>query len=349
MSERLIDLFLDMMMAQKGASPHTVAAYRRDLTSLATFLQASLETAQAEDITAFMASARMQSKAASTAARYLSAIKHFYKFLFMEGIREDNPSGHIARPKSERTLPKHLSIKETESLIDAAYDLPETNDKRRADKYRAICLIELLYAAGLRVSELVGLRVQAAQAALHEAEQVDNATNNATNNATSNGGALYIRGKGGRERLVPLSVPSMDALQDWLSIRGDDDSPYLFPTRGHKGGAVGHLTRQRFTQILKDLALAAGLDPTRISPHVLRHAFATHLLEGGADLRAVQTMLGHADISTTQIYTHIMEARKKQLLDTAHPLAGAVARSLAHYDAPRDNSGKNKSDDNEPK
>lgn len=294
--ERLVALFLDMMAAERGASDNTQAAYRRDLTALADFLtrrKLSLETAQETDLQAYMAHLNAQGMAASTAARHLSSIKHFYKFLVLEEICGDNPAADLARPKSQRPLPKLLSFEETERLIEAAYALPQTNDKATANRLRAICLIEILYAAGLRVSELVGLPRGALQ-----------------------GPMLIVRGKGGRERMVPLSDKARAAIADWLPHCAQD-AAFLFPA----SGKTGHLTRQRFTQILNDLAVRAGLSVARVSPHVVRHAFATHLVEGGADLRAVQQMLGHADISTTQIYTHVLDARKQQLVRDNHPLS----------------------------
>jgi len=296
--DRALALFLDMMAAECGASANTLAAYRRDLTQLDAFLTRRGETlsaARADTLAAYMTHLNKQKMAASTAARHLSSQRRFYKFLQAEGLREDNPSKRLKRPRTSRPLPKLLSPQETERLIGAAYELPQQSDKQMRARVRAICLIELLYATGLRVSELVGLPRHAA-------------------NAESR--VLIVRGKGGRERMVPLSEPAQRALADWGAYVGDDET-FLFAARGK----AGHLTRQRFAQILQQLAVGAGLSPARISPHVVRHAFATHLVENGADLRAVQQMLGHADISTTQIYTHVLEARKKTLIDESHPLS----------------------------
>ena len=297
-SDRALALFLDMMAAERGAAANTLAAYRRDLTQLDVFLTQRGETlsaAEADTLAAYMTHLNKQQMAASTAARHLSSQRRFYKFLQTEGLREDNPAERLQRPRTSRPLPKLLSPQETERLIAAAYALGQESDAQIRARARAICLIELLYATGLRVSELVGLPRHAV-------------------NADSR--VLIVRGKGGRDRMVPLSEPAQRALADWRAFVGDDET-FLFAARGK----AGHLTRQRFAQILQQLAIAAGLSPSRISPHVVRHAFATHLVENGADLRAVQQMLGHADISTTQIYTHVLEARKKTLVDESHPLS----------------------------
>ena len=293
-----LDLFLDMMAAERGASAHTLAAYRRDLENLAGFLskrKSHLGKANSNDLDAYMGDLNARGMAAATAARHLSSIKHFYKFLQAEALRKDNPADKLRRPKAQRPLPKLLSVAETEALIAAAYALPQKSDKQAHDRLRAICLIEVLYATGLRVSELVSLPARAAQ---------------------GDARVLMVRGKGGRERMVPLSEPAKQALTNWRAVL-DDRASYLFPA----GSKVGHLSRQRFTQILEHLAVQCGLSARRVSPHVVRHAFATHLVENGADLRAVQHMLGHADISTTQIYTHVLEERKKKLLVESHPLA----------------------------
>lgn len=306
-SDRDLDLFLDMMAAERGASGNTLSAYRRDLTQLSAFLAKRGETlrqAKATTLEAYMGKLNKQQMAASTAARHLSSQRRFYKFLQSENLRDDNPALSLKRPRLSRPLPKLLSLDETERLIAAANNLPAESDKQMRDRLRAICLIEVLYATGLRVSELVSLPRRAA---------------NAQNRV------LIVRGKGGRERMVPLSKPALRALEAWR-ISVPETEKFLFPARGKSG----HLTRQRFAQILEKLAIGAGLSPARISPHVVRHAFATHLVENGADLRAVQHMLGHADISTTQIYTHVLEARKKALLNDSHPLAAHDA--LPHSD-----------------
>lgn len=296
---RALDLFLDMMAAERGAAANTQAAYRRDLEKLSGFLAArgrAPEQAMPADLEAYMSRLHADGLAASTAARHLSALRHFYKFLVLEDIRPDNPAETLQRPQTRRPLPKHLSPAETERLIAAAHELPQGTAKEQADRRRAVCLIELLYATGLRVSELVSLPRHA-----------------------FDGPLLIVRGKGGRDRMVPMSEPARAAVADWLAGQdaAQQASPFLFPARGK----TGHLTRQRFAQILDGLARRAGLGDRKISPHVLRHAFATHLVERGAGLRAVQQMLGHADISTTQIYTHVLDARKQELMQQAHPLA----------------------------
>lgn len=298
MADRLIELFIDMLAAERGAAQNTQYAYRRDLQNLATFLQPTktdLAAATGDDLRRFLTSLEAHGLADASVARQVSVLKRFYKFLLLENIVAHNPADGLARPKARRPLPKTLSADETQSLIDAAHAMSARSDKQQADRLRTICLIEVLYAAGLRVSELVALP-----------------------RAALDGPFMLVRGKGGRERLVPLSDPARQAVSDWLAFQGETGSPFLFPARGK----TGHLTRQRFAQILDRLAIAAGIAPSRISPHVLRHAFATHLVQGGADLRAVQQMLGHADISTTQIYTHVLDERKKQLVHTAHPMAG---------------------------
>ncbi|MBT5518887.1 MAG: site-specific tyrosine recombinase XerD [Rhodobiaceae bacterium] len=297
--DRAIALFLDMMSAERGASPHTRAAYGRDLNNLAGFLnrrKIDLQQANEADLSDYMSWLNQQGMAASTVARHLSSLRHFYKFLLLEESRADNPTEALKRPQTQRPLPKLLSLAETEALIHAAQSLPQESQAEKAKRARAICLIEVLYATGLRVSELVSLP-----------------------RAAMDGPLLIVRGKGGRDRLVPLSEPARVAIADWQAQQSarEKASTYLFPA----GGKAGHLTRQRFSQILDDLARRAGLDGKRVSPHVLRHAFATHLVERGADLRAVQQMLGHADISTTQIYAHVLDERKKQLVAKGHPLA----------------------------
>ncbi len=301
--DRDIDLFLDMMAAERGASTNTLSAYRRDLEALHQFLvsrKVALRAATDEDLRAYLGALNARALAVASIARHVSAMRRFFKFLQAENLRAENPTDKLARPQTQRPLPKILSIAETQRLIDAAYALPDKTPAETLAKCRAVCLIEILYATGLRVSELMGLSRTAFDGDMQ---------------------ALIVRGKGGRERLVPLSEPARQAVRAWMQLRDEQPraaaSTFMFPADGR----LGHLTRQRFTQILHVLADNAGLDRHRISPHVLRHAFATHLVENGADLRAVQQMLGHADISTTQIYTHVMEARKKQLVEAGHPLA----------------------------
>ncbi|MBT7642140.1 MAG: tyrosine recombinase [Rhodobiaceae bacterium] len=297
--DRAIALFLDMMSAERGASRHTRAAYGRDLENLAGFLaqhSSDVSGATEKDLSAYMGWLNEQGMAASTVARHLSSLRHFYKFLMLEEKRTDNPTDGLKRPRTQRPLPKLLSLTETEALIGAAQNLPQASQAAKAKRARAICLIEVLYATGLRVSELVSLP-----------------------RAAMDGPLLIVRGKGGRDRMVPLSEPARLAVADWQALQNEVEktSRFLFPASGKSG----HLTRQRFSQILDGLAGLAGLDRKRVSPHVLRHAFATHLVERGADLRAVQQMLGHADISTTQIYAHVLDERKRQLVAKGHPLA----------------------------
>ncbi|XBQ16575.1 MAG: site-specific tyrosine recombinase XerD [Oceanicaulis sp.] len=305
MSARAIALFLDMMAAERGAARNTLEAYRRDLDDVSDRLArdgAALDTAQTRDLEAVLGSIAKDGLSPATSARRLSAIKRFYRFLLKEGLRPDDPAAGLTAPKKPRPLPKVLSEAEVDSLFLAA------EARQDAAGLRARALLETLYAGGLRVSELVTLPLSA----VARAERV-----------------LMVTGKGGKERLVPLTEPAVEAIAAYRAVRGEhlpgEAAPsrrtaerYLFPSRTAK---EGHLTRERFAQILKDLALAAGLDPDRVSPHVLRHAFATHLLANGADLRSVQTLLGHADVSTTQIYTRVLEERLTALMRDAHPLS----------------------------
>lgn len=291
-----------MMAAERGASANTIAAYGRDLQNYLAYLQTggkAAATASSDDIRGYLASFDA-SVAPSTAARRLSSIRQFHRFLHGDAIRGDDPTVVLDSPRQGRVLPKVLSEDDVSRLLAAA--------RRRADAngLRIAAMLELLYATGLRVSELVSLPLSAC---VRDRE------------------FLIVRGKGDKERLVPLNQPACDAVDDYRKVRrkhvpGGGESRWLFPSRG----AEGHLTRQRFAQILKKLAIAANIDPRLVSPHVLRHAFASHLLANGADLRSVQKMLGHADISTTQIYTHVLDARLQSLVDRAHPLAVAARR-----------------------
>ncbi len=295
---RSLDTFLDMLTAERGAARNTIDAYRRDLEHLAAFLASrsrDLAEATQDDLKAYLASLVTGGFTPRTAARRLSCLRQFYRHLFAEGRRSDDPTARLSSPRQGRPLPKVLSEAEVKALIEAA------GEAKGPKGLRLQALIELLYATGLRVSELVALP----EAAVARDPAV-----------------LVVQGKGDKERLVPLSEPARRTVTAYRAVRPTflprgRDSRWLFPSRG----AAGHLTRQQVGLLLKELALAAGLDPTRLSPHVLRHAFASHLLEGGADLRVVQTMLGHADISTTQIYTHVAKARLKALVQTHHPLA----------------------------
>lgn len=290
-------MFLDRQAAEKGHAGNSLEAYRRDLTDLAEFLTVDLEGAQEADLRAYLVDLEARGLAASTAARRLSAIRQFYLFLFRDRIRADNPAKALKAPKAAKPLPKTLSESDVDALLDAAEK--GSGDGSLAG-LRDHALLETLYATGLRVSELVTLKAQDIHASTE---------------------ALMVRGKGSKDRLVPLGRPARTALMTYRALVKKDpklaDLPWLFPSRSKDG----HLTRRRVGQILKDLAIKAGVSPSGVSPHVLRHAFATHLLARGADLRALQTMLGHADISTTQIYTHVLDERLKSLVFDVHPLA----------------------------
>jgi len=300
---RLIERFLEMMSAERGAAQNTLAAYERDLSDYADFLNAKgsgLATAKPEHIKNYLAGLAEQGLKSSSAARRLSAVRQLHNFLYGEGIVKENPATAVDAPRLRRPLPKVMTEDDVTRLIEvASARIGRLKGKARVKALRLHCLLELLYASGLRVSELVGLKKQA----LAKASQF-----------------IMVKGKGGRERLVPVShkaSASVLAYLDALKQEGDDGSPWLFPSHGEEG----HLTRQHFALELKSLAAEAGLSPDRISPHVLRHAFASHLLAGGADLRAVQQMLGHADIATTQIYTHVQSDRLKAAVEAHHPLS----------------------------
>jgi len=293
-----LEAFLEMLAAERGAARLTLAAYRNDLVDLSGFLATRgvlLDAADAAALHDYLAASGTRRLAPRTLARRLSAIRQFYRFLLTDGVRADDPTSGLDTPRLGRPLPKLLSEAEVTRLIDTAEKWPDEEGARLR------CVLELLYATGLRVSELVTLPLAAAQREPR---------------------FMLVRGKGGKERLVPLSPPSREALAAYLACRqaflsDGQASRFLFPSRGREG----HLTRQRCGQLLKELARGADLDPARLSPHVLRHAFASHLLDHGADLRSVQQMLGHADIATTQIYTHVQGERLRRLVETAHPLA----------------------------
>jgi integrase/recombinase XerD len=291
------EMFFEMLLAEKGASQNTVTAYQRDIDDLVAYLvpmQVRLDDAETGDLRGYIAQLHDAGFAASTSARRLSALRHYYRFLSAEGVREDNPIDTIDMPKQGRSLPKLLSEDEVDAILREARARPGPAG------LRLTALLETLYATGLRVSELVSLPLAAAK---------------------RDPRLIMVRGKGDKERVVPISQPARDALEAWLKTRAQleqyRESPFLFPSRGK----AAHLTRHRFAQLLKDTAADAGIDPQKVSPHVLRHAFATHLLNRGADLRSVQKMLGHADISTTQIYTHVLDERLKSLVQEHHPLA----------------------------
>ncbi len=308
----MVDSFLDMLTTERGAAKNTRQAYWRDLADVSQFLKNNrsndVTQATTEDLKAYLKnlSEKSNSKggdkskiAVRTIARRLSALRQFYRFLVSENIRDEDPTSTIESPKQSRTLPKTLSEEEVTTLIKTAAE------GGNAESTRLVCLLEMLYASGLRVSELVGLPMSAIG---EECEY------------------LTVAGKAGRERMVPLTKPAQEAVADYLKVRpqfiGNDEKSvqekWVFPS---KTSQSGHLTRQRFAQLLKDLAKEAEIDEDRVSPHVLRHAFATHLLSNGADLRSVQKMLGHADIATTQIYTHILGEKVKKTVDEKHPLA----------------------------
>ena len=284
-----LELFLEMLAAERGAAKNTIEAYQRDLTDASGFLKAPLAQASAEDLRRYFARLARAGMAPSTAARRRSALRQFFRFLYSEGMRGDDPTAELDAPRRARRLPKLVAEDEMGRLLEAAraVDGPEG--------LRLLAMLELLYGGGLRISELVSLPFPP---------------------TADSGDFLVVRGKGGKERLVPLSPPAIEALQAWIAVRAKG-SRFLFPSRGKEG----HLTRRRVGQQLKQLAVDAGVDPKRLSPHVLRHAFATHLLANGADLRAVQRMLGHADIATTQIYTHVLDERLQTLVRDKHPLA----------------------------
>ena len=291
--------YLDMLAAERGAGANTLAAYKRDLDDYLGYLTRAgiaLEAADTRSLRAFVADLETRGLKASSAARRLSCVRGFHKFLYAEGYAEADPSVAVSGPRRGRTLPKVLSIAEVDGLLAAAHAAAATDQQpgpaRRAR--RMVCLLELLYATGLRVSELVALP----RAAGATRERY-----------------LFIKGKGGRERLVPLTEASRVAMTAHLAAV-PEEAPWLFPADSDSG----HLTRQAFARDLKALAVAAGLRADRVSPHVLRHAFASHLLQNGADLRIVQELLGHADISTTQIYTHVLDDRLKAMVRDLHPL-----------------------------
>jgi integrase/recombinase XerD len=305
-SERLVALYLDMLAAERGAGPNTLAAYGRDLADFTAYLAEagrSVATAATDDLRAYLSTLARRGLSAATVARRLSAIRQLYRFLYAEGQRKDDPAAVLEGPKRARALPKTLTIAEVDRLLrTAAMSDPEAPLPARLHAARLACFVETLYATGLRVSELVALPASAAR---------------------RDARVIVVRGKGNKERLVPLNEAAKKAMADYLALiaeaGGDAKSKWLFPSFGESG----HVTRQYLARELKALAAAAGLRASQVSPHVLRHAFASHLLHNGADLRVVQTLLGHADISTTQIYTHVLEERLKSLVRDLHPLAQA--------------------------
>jgi integrase/recombinase XerD len=290
-----LEQFFEMLLAERGAAKNTIEAYRRDLVAVTEYLQPqALDTITSVGLTDYLSSIAEGGMSPRTSSRRLSALRQYFGFLVQEGIRTDNPTIKIDRPKLGRPLPKYLTEFEVDALLTAA------RLQRGRHGRRLTLIVELLYATGLRISELVTLPASAAKAQ----------------------DALIIYGKGGKERLVPLGRQAISAMQSYEKDRNSfymsqGDSPWLFPSRG-KGG---HISRRRVGQMLDELAVEAGIEVQKVSPHVLRHAFATHLLHNGADLRTVQELLGHEDLSTTEIYTHILDERMKSLVLQKHPLA----------------------------
>ncbi|MCT4609728.1 MAG: tyrosine recombinase [Pelagimonas sp.] len=304
-SDRWVGTFLEAMAAERGAAANTLAAYERDLDAVTQWMAdhgCDYASASRDDIEAYLVFCDEQGLSRATRARRLSAIKQLYRFAFEENLRADNPAVQIAGPGRDKRLPKTLSVEEVDRLLSAA---PQ-HGRSSADKARNTCLMQVLYATGMRVTELVSLPVSAAR---------------------GDPRMLLIRGKGGKERMVPLSPPARLALAEWLALRdaqdeenirnGQTPSTYLFPSRGK----AGHLTRHAFYLLIKEISVKAGVSPQKVTPHTLRHAFATHLLANGADLRSIQTLLGHADLATTEIYTHVLEERLRDLVLEHHPLA----------------------------
>ncbi|MBZ9815838.1 site-specific tyrosine recombinase XerD [Mesorhizobium sp. CA7] len=297
-----IEAFLEMMSAERGAAENTLSSYRRDLEDASEAIKGGLAGAGSPDIRAYLGDIAARGFAPTSQARKLSAIRQFFKFLYAEGLRGDDPTGTLDSPRKGRPLPKTMSEAETGRLLDrAAQEAGESGpDGDRLAALRLHALVEVLYATGLRVSELVGLPVTV---------------------ALRDDRFFMVRGKGDKERMVPLSAKARAAMRAWLAARAERpafaESPFLFPASSDSG----HLSRQVFARDLKGLAARSGIASAKISPHVLRHAFASHLLQNGADLRAVQQLLGHADISTTQIYTHVLEERLVRLVNDHHPLA----------------------------
>jgi integrase/recombinase XerD len=301
----MVALFLDMLAAERGAGKNTLAAYGRDLADFTAHLagRRSVAKATTDDIRAYLGDLAARGMQATTVARRLSAIRQLYRFLYTEGQRRDDPAAVLEGPKRGRTLPKTLTLAEVDRLLRVAGEFnPQAPPSVRLRAARLACLVELLYATGLRVSELVALPASAAR---------------------RDARVIVVRGKGNKDRMVPLNDAAKQAMAQYLALVAEAGGgraaacKWLFPSFGDSG----HLTRQHFARELKALAGAAGLRPAQLSPHVLRHAFASHLLHNGADLRVVQTLLGHADISTTQIYTHVLEERLKSLVRDLHPLA----------------------------
>lgn len=300
--DRWIQVFLEAIQAEQNAADNTLLAYHRDLGSFAAWLErrgSDFASAQREDIEQYLVSLAHEGLAGATRSRRLSAIRQLYRFAFEEGWRGDNPAAQVKGPKPGKHLPQTLSEEEVDRLLEAAV----TTGRTSLERARNTCLMQLLYATGMRVSELVSLPYAAVQ---------------------GNPEMVLVKGKGGKERMVPLSAPARLAVAAYLKALDDQQEPlsrkkpplWLFASRGK----LGHLTRIRFYTLIKEIAAAAGIDPARVTPHVLRHAFATHLLAHGADLRIIQMLLGHADIATTEIYTHVLDEKLRNLVLQNHPL-----------------------------
>ncbi|MDE0799292.1 MAG: site-specific tyrosine recombinase XerD [Rhodospirillaceae bacterium] len=294
---RYIESFLDMMSAERGASLHTLDAYSRDIIGFSESIDGDVARATSEQLRDYFEGILAQGLRPRTAARRLSCLRQFFQFLFAEGVRDDDPTSVLDSPRQGLRLPKYLGEGEVDLLLEAA------RSKNTPAALRLTAILELLYASGLRISELVSLPL----AAVVRERPV-----------------IIVRGKGNKERMVPIGAPARAAIASYLKVRQSfvpanaKSSCWLFPSRG----IVGHVSRDAVAKSLKGLAIAAGIAPARVSPHVLRHSFASHLLAHGADLRSLQQMLGHADISTTQIYTHVLDERLRRLVETNHPLAG---------------------------
>ncbi len=306
MSAGRIDAFLEMMSAERGAAENTLSSYRRDLEDAAEYFAGKLADADSAGLRDYLNEIAARDFAATTQARKLSALRQFFKFLYAEGLRTDDPTGVLDAPRKDRPLPKTMGETEAGRLMDrAALEAADMSlpPAKHLEALRMHALVEVLYATGLRVSELVSLPVTVA---LRDER------------------FFIVKGKGNKERMVPLSGKAQDAMRNWLAalnaVPALADSPWLFPSSSE----TGYLARQVFGRDLKSLAARAGIPAAKISPHVLRHAFASHLLQNGADLRAVQQLLGHSDISTTQIYTHVLEERLVRLVHDHHPLADAT-------------------------
>jgi integrase/recombinase XerD len=305
----LIDIFLEMMSAERGAAHNTLEAYRRDLGDTGLFLTGQGETLFTASVTGIRAVLNDMARrhfAAASQARHLSCLRQFYRFLYAEGMRGDDPTATIDAPRKERGLPKILGTQEVGRMLDMAEEEALREAKTASAAKRLYAMVETLYATGLRVSELVSLPASAARADRQY---------------------IMLKGKGGKERIVPLSQKSKTALGGWLKVRNMETeasaNPWLFPAKSESG----HVARQVFARELKTLGARAGISSHLLSPHVMRHAFASHLLQNGADLRVVQELLGHADISTTQIYTHVLSERLQKLVEDHHPLANQAQKT----------------------